>query len=168
MELYAYPNLENTCNKFYEIFKSRHSSCREITCGNKFLRVLIFAIFAVFPAIRKNKFPQIKIVGHTFPAKINSRVNILQLKFTTQKYSITKSCLFNHNLSLSFRNNEILFYWVLENMYFYCTYSIKTKIFSMIGTFWKSQKLIPSKKNNLSVIAKRSSRKTQKIAYPQK
>ena len=43
----------------------------------KFSRVLIFAIFAVFPAIRKNKFPQIKIIAHIFPAKINSRVNIL-------------------------------------------------------------------------------------------
>ena len=31
-----------------------------IPCGTKFLRVLIFAIFAVFPAIHKNKFPQIK------------------------------------------------------------------------------------------------------------
>ena len=40
----------------------------------KFLRVLIFAIF---PAIRKNKFPQIKITANIFPAKIYSRVNIL-------------------------------------------------------------------------------------------
>ena len=55
---YAYPNLENTC-------------------GEKFLQVLIFAIFAVFPAIRKNKFPQIKITANIFPAKIYSRVNIL-------------------------------------------------------------------------------------------
>ena len=47
-----------------------------------------------------------------FPAKIYSGVNILRLKFTTQKYSTKKSCLFNYNLSLSFRNkavyNEIL------------------------------------------------------------
>ena len=39
-------------------------------CGTNFLRVLIFAIF---PATRKNKFPEIT----TFPAKIYSRVNIL-------------------------------------------------------------------------------------------
>ena len=109
---YAYPNLENTCNKFFEIFKSWHSSSLEVPCGKQFLRVLIFPIFAVFPAICKNKFPQIKIIAHTFPVKINSRVNILQLKFTTQKYSTTKSCLFNHNLSLSFRNNEILVYYL--------------------------------------------------------
>ena len=32
-------------------------------CGAKFLRVLIFAIF---PAIRKNKFPQIKITANIF------------------------------------------------------------------------------------------------------
>ena len=48
-----------------------------LPCGTKFLRVLIFAFFAVFPAIRKNKFPQIKITANIFPAKIYSRVNIL-------------------------------------------------------------------------------------------
>ena len=30
----------------------------EILCGTKYLRVLICTIFAIFPAIRKNKFPQ--------------------------------------------------------------------------------------------------------------
>ena len=30
----------------------------EYTVWRKFLRVLIFAIFEIFPAIRKNKFPQ--------------------------------------------------------------------------------------------------------------
>ena len=37
-----------------------------------------------------------------------------------------------------------------------------------IGIFWKSQKLIPSRKNQSVVVAKISSRKTQKIAKPQK
>ena len=47
-----------------------------LPCGTKFfgLRVLIFA---VFPAIRKNKFPSIKITANIFTAKIYSRVNIL-------------------------------------------------------------------------------------------
>ena len=45
-----------------------------IPCGTKFLRALILAIF---PAIRKNKFPQIKITANIFPAKIYFRVNIL-------------------------------------------------------------------------------------------
>ena len=35
-----------------------------------------------------------------------------------------------------------------------------------IGIFWKSQKLILSKKNQSVLIAKNSSRKTQKIANP--
>ena len=61
-------------------------------------------------------------------------VKILQLKFDTQKYSSKKSCTFNRNLSLSFRNNEILVYWALENMNFYGTCSIKTKTLSMLGT----------------------------------
>ena len=42
---------------------------------------------------------QIKITANIFPAKIYSRVNILYLKFATQKYSAKKSCLFNQNLS---------------------------------------------------------------------
>ena len=81
-----------------------------LPCGTNFLWLLIFAIFAVFPAIRKNKFPQIKITANIFPAKIYPRVNILYLKFATQKYSTRKSSLFNHNLHFSFRNNEILVY----------------------------------------------------------
>ena len=64
--------------------------------------------FAILPAIRENKFPQIEITANIFPAKSYSRVNILQLIFATQKYSTKKSCLFNHNSSLSFRNNEIM------------------------------------------------------------
>ena len=45
-----------------------------VPCGRKFLRVLIFV---VFPAIRKNKFLQIKITANFFPTKIYSRVNFL-------------------------------------------------------------------------------------------
>ena len=112
----------------FEIFKSRRSSSLKIPCGKKFLRVLIFAIFAVFPAIHKNKFPQIKIIAHTFSAKIISRVNILQLKFTTQKCSTTKSCLSWQSQLASFTQKQLNTGLLLENMYFYCTYSIKTKI----------------------------------------
>ena len=44
------------------------------------------------------------------------------------------------------RNTCLLF----ENMYFYCTYLIKTKILScwVLGTFWKSQKLVPANTKN--------------------
>ena len=70
-------------------------------------RVLIFTIFAIFPAIRKNNFPQ-KINENIFPAKIYFRVlSILLLKFTTRKYSTKKSCLFNQNLPLQFRNKTV-------------------------------------------------------------
>ena len=37
--------------------KQKSSDKLEIPCGTKFLRVLIFTIFAIFPAIRKNHFP---------------------------------------------------------------------------------------------------------------
>ena len=50
-----------------------------LACGRKFLWVLIFEIFAIFSAIRKNKGPQIKISTNISPAKIYSGVNILLL-----------------------------------------------------------------------------------------
>ena len=63
----------------------------KIKCGTKFLQVLIFVIF---PAIGKNKITQIKITAG-------------KLKLATQKNSTKKSCLFNHTLSLSFRNKTV-------------------------------------------------------------
>ena len=83
-----------------------------------------------------------------------------------------KPCLFNYNLSLSFRNktvyNKILVSHrvhspivLCENMYFHCTYTHNT-ISDLSRTFWKSPKLIPSKKNRSVLITKISSCKTQK------
>ena len=77
------------------------------TVWHEILRVLIFCDFCVFSAIHKNKLPQLKIAARHFPAKNYSGVNILRLKFTTQKYSTKKSYLFNYNLSLSFRNKAV-------------------------------------------------------------
>ena len=60
---------------------------------------------------------------------------------------------------------SMLFY-----LYFDCMYSNKKRKcyqFHLNATFRKSQKLIPSKKNQSLPIAKISSRKTQKIANPQ-
>ena len=126
-------------------------------------------IFAVFPAIHKNKFPRIPITANIFPAKSYSRVNILQLKFATQKYSTKKSCLFNHNSSLSFRNNEIMVYCLKICVSITRTQE-KRKYYQCYvqGTFYKPQNLIPWKKNQSVLIAKISSRKTQKIANRQK
>ena len=42
----------------------------EIPCGTKFLRVLILAIFAIFPAIREIKFPPTKINAKIFPQNL--------------------------------------------------------------------------------------------------
>ena len=55
----------------------RSSYTKKVQCGTKFLRVLIFAIFAGFFAIRKNKFPQNKITANFFSAKIYSTVEII-------------------------------------------------------------------------------------------
>ena len=96
--------------------------------------------FATFAAIRKNNFPQ----------KIYSRVlSILLLKFTTQKYSTKKSCLFNYNSPLQFRDKTVYNELVLHNVCAYrttvrwksvfllhpdCRYLTRTKILSMLGT----------------------------------
>ena len=80
-----------------------------IPCGTKFLRVLILSIFAIFPAIRKNNFPPKKLTKTFFPHKFTLDLvfNILWLKFTTQKYSTKKSCLFNYNSPFQFRNKTV-------------------------------------------------------------
>ena len=72
-----------------------------------------------------------------------------------------------------------LFYWFyVENDVFPLHGSIKTKILSLKPSwpepmtwswkFWKSQKVISVKKNQAVLIAKISSRQTQKIANPLK
>ena len=85
--------------------------------GTKFLRVLIFVSFAIFPAISKNKFPQIKITVNIFPAKI--RYNLVS--FVQKQNRLDNKILVLHRVHF-------------ENTYFYCTYLIKTKIISMLGT----------------------------------
>ena len=119
----------------------------------------------------------------------HSRLNFIdRISWQYHRKNISRNTVFS-NLNALHKNtvprNRVcsittgLFFWetntdahlvLFENMYFYCTYSIKTKILSMLGTgyFLKSQKLIPSKKNQSVLIAKISSRKTQKIANPQK
>ena len=57
--------------------ESQRKTCCELPCGTKFLQVPIFAIFAGFFAIRKNKFPQNKITAIFFSAEIYSTVEII-------------------------------------------------------------------------------------------
>ena len=108
-----------------------------LPCGTKFLQVLIFAIFS---AVRKNKFPQTGIT-----AKIYSRGNTVFSNLNWRTLSIVWKYVFLLHA---------------------------TKILSMLGTGYflnrKSQKLIPSKRNQSFLIAKICSRKTQKIANAQK
>ena len=116
--------LLRTTGRFFSLFSSKiETSCQKktkkhsdhehhelaIPCGTKFLRVLILSIFAIFPAIRKNNFPPKKLTKTFFPEQftLDLVLNILLLKFTTQKYSTKKSCLFNYNSSLQFRNKTV-------------------------------------------------------------
>ena len=81
--------------------------------------------------------------------------------------SETKRLKWRAKLSLVLHGTVRTPQYPLKNMHFCCTFSIKTKIKSVINdlswTFWKSQKLIPSGKKSQSVlIANSSSRKIQK------
>ena len=49
----------------------------QVPCRTKFLRVLIFAIFAVFFMIRKKRFPRKKILAKILSARIYSIVEIM-------------------------------------------------------------------------------------------
>ena len=167
--------------------KSGRSIIR-LPCGTKFLRVLMFAIF---PAIRKissgkkkkKKNYIIKIIiliilkkifintANISPAKIYSRVNILDLKFATQKYSINKEVVSvrfcnrmtkKSNLFCSFNTGYAKRSVFFLNMYFHCTYLIKTDeniINDLSGTFFLSfaKKSVLSKKNQFVLNAKISS-----------
>ena len=107
-----------------------------------------FYFSSIFPAICKNRVPQIKITATIFPAKIYSRVIIFVLRFATLNTEVK-----NRVCSITT--------WL---RYFYCTYLTKTKFYQcwVLGTLWKWQKLVPSEKKQSVLISKISSRKTQK------
>ena len=137
-----------------------------IELGTKFLRVLIFAIF---PAIRKNKFPQIKITANPDFSRKNlhqSKYSLTLIRYTKIKYY---EIVFNHNLSLSFRNktvyNEIMVnpLHVLNK-----NENIISAGYWVLWKFWKSQTLILTKKNQSVLIGKLVPAKHKKIANPQK
>ena len=71
-----FPTIPDHFGRFPKFSKEKFENFR-LPCGTKFLRVLIFASFAIFQAIRKNKFPQIKNTANIFSAKIFATVNIL-------------------------------------------------------------------------------------------
>ena len=99
----------------YFLYPKRRCNIDTYRVARIFLR-----FFAIFPAIRKNKFPQIKITTNIFPAIKYKEIVSVQSELVSfiQKQNGIQ------------RNTGLLF----EHMYFYCTYSIKTKIFSMLGT----------------------------------
>ena len=71
-----FPTIPDHFGRFPKFSKEKFENFR-LPCGTKFLRVLIFASFAIFQAIRKNKFPQIKNTANNLTAKIFAKVNIL-------------------------------------------------------------------------------------------
>ena len=71
-----FPTIPDHFGRFPKFSKEKFENFR-LPCGTKFLRVLIFASFAIFQAIRKNKFPQIKNTANILSAKIFATVNIL-------------------------------------------------------------------------------------------
>ena len=124
--------------------------------------------------------PQINITAQIFPAKTYSRGNTVCSNLNSlHKNTVPRNRVCSITTGLFFSETNTDAHLVLfENMYSYCTYSIKTTVLSMLDTgyFLKSQKLIPSKKKQSVLIAKISSHKTHtqkngqstKINSPQK
>ena len=159
-----FPTIPDHFGRFPKFSKEKFENFR-LPCGTKFLRVLIFASFAIFQAIRKNKFPQIKNTANILSAKIFATVNILynlnslhkqtvynEILVTIQQYiqypllnvvnvlsqlATLQTC---HEEGFTLGTHTIVLF---ENIYFYCTYSKKTKILSMLGTgyFLKTGKI---------------------------
>ena len=114
---------------------------------------------------RKWKLPQ-----KNFPQKFQSGRNTVFSNLNSlHKNTVPRNRVCSITTGLFFSETNTDAHLVLfENMYFYCTYSTKTKILSMMGTvyFMKSQKLVPSKKNQSALIAKISSCKHKKSPIP--
>ena len=129
------PKIETSCQQNKKKFRSWTSDTvwHEIFAGSNSYD------FAIFPAIRKNNSPPKKLRETFFPQKftLDLVLNILWLKFTTQKYSTKKSCLFNYNSPLQFRNKTVYNELVLHNVRISITrwlHVTRTKILSMLGT----------------------------------
>ena len=65
-----------------------------LLCGTKVSWVLIFVIFAVFPVICKNKFPQIKITANFFSCKnlLKSKIIFSDLN-SLHKNTVLRNCV---------------------------------------------------------------------------
>ena len=129
-----------------------------ILCCRRFLRVLIFA---VSPAICANKFLQTFFPQKLTPESISSNLNSLHKNtgLTNHVCSIT-TCLFH---------SETTKYWFIAWKYVFLLQVLNKDKDNynqcwVWGIFWKSQKLISSKKNQSVLMAKISSHKTQRIA----
>ena len=97
----------------------------------------------------KNKFPQIKITAQILPAKTYSRGNTVcsNLNYTRIQYQEIVSV--QSQLVSFFQKNTDAHLVLFENMYFYCTYSIKMTILPMLGTGFFLN-LSPAGKTSLS------------------
>ena len=123
--------------------------------------------------------PQKNIPANIFPAKIYSEaVNILYLEFA---FFFCKKCIAKNvsvrvcnrmteksNLFCSVKHRATHTVLLLENITSIHALSKNENVINdLFGTFWKSQKVIPSKKDQSVLTAIISFCKTRKIANPQ-
>ena len=122
------------------------------------------SLFAIFPAIRKNKLPQIKFTANIFsekftPEQIFSKVNSLQ------KNTVVRNCVCL-TTTCSLHPETKWVQWITDFTYAYCSivwkYIFPLHVrkknenninvgYRVLDTFWKSQKLIPSKKQSVLI-----------------
>ena len=133
-----------------------------------------------FSAIRKNKFLQIKITANIFPTKIYSSLKLIFSNLNSlHKNTVlrncvcsitTFTCLFHSETRLCAMNDWFYIGYACRSTISIAHTQQKQKYYQcwVLGTFWKSQKLIPIEKNQSVLITKISSHKTQKITNLQK
>ena len=108
--------------------------------------IFVGSNFCDFSREAQNLVPALKITASIFPTKIYSRVNILYFKFATQNTVLrNRFCSISSGFFRVETKRYTMKYWfqftsdthtvvLFENMFFYCTYSIKTKISSILDT----------------------------------
>ena len=140
-----------------------------------FARSNFFDFIAIFPAIHKRKFSQIKTTANIFPVKIFFRGEIFfnlnslhKNTLLTNRICLITNCLFRsetaYNEILLLRRVRTPYYCLIIRTCIARTHKKRKYYQCRVRDSLKIEKLIPSKKNQSVLMAKISFRKTQKIA----
>ena len=142
-----------------------------------FARSNFFDFIAIFPAIHKRKFPQIKTTANIFPVKIFFRGEIFfnlnslhKNTLLTNRICLITNCLFRsetaYNEILLLRRVRTPYYCLIIRTCIARTHKKRKYYQCRVRDSLKIEKLIPSKKNQFVLMAKLVSAKHKKSQPP--